>query len=71
MLLPITIISFVLALVFLVVFLKKRKEEKEQKGFIILASIALLVFAGPSAIFFIIGAICLALLLGVGGCIGM
>lgn len=69
MLLPIVVISFILALVFLRIYLKKRKEEKEQKGFIILASIALFLWAGPSAIFFIIGAIGLMLLLG--GCGGI
>lgn len=52
------------AIGFLGLYYKKKKEEEEKKGIMVVAGTVLFVYLFPSAALFIIGAVCLLILLG-------
>lgn len=49
---------------FLGLFLKKRRQEEEKQGFVVIAGTVLFVYLFPSVALFIIGLVCLLVLLG-------
>lgn len=52
------------SLALLGLYFKKKREEEEKKGFIVIAGTILFVYLFPSAALFIIGLVCLLILLG-------
>jgi hypothetical protein len=56
-------ICIIAAFGFLGLYFKKKNEEEEKKGFVVIAGTVLFVYLFPSAALFIIGAVCLLILL--------